>query len=267
MNTSLVISTYNRPDALAVCVRSVFWQTVLPDEIIIGDDGSREDTAAMIRLLSSESPLPLHHIWHEDNGFRLAMMRNKSIAAASGEYIIEIDGDIFLHPRFIEDHLRMAAPGFYVKGGRTNLGPELTAEICRSMQPRKITPFTRGIEGKPENAMRIFPLARYLAPRYRVHKSSALGCNMSFYKSDCIAINGYDEFFEGWGGEDGDFGSRLQLLGLRKRHLKFAGIVYHLWHEDKFMYNADKNIRYSMRPDKEKLLRCPNGIDKYLKNP
>ena len=113
---SLIVSTYNRPDALRVCLDSVKHQTILPYEVIIGDDGSRSETADTIKEISRNFPVPIKHVWHEDNGFRLAMMRNKSVAASSGDYIIEVDGDVFLHPKFIEDHLREAAPGIYVKG-------------------------------------------------------------------------------------------------------------------------------------------------------
>ena len=107
---SLIVSTYNRPDALRVCLDSVKHQTILPYEVIIGDDGSRSETADTIKEISRNFPVPIKHVWHEDNGFRLAMMRNKSVAASSGDYIIEVDGDVFLHPKFIEDHLREAAP-------------------------------------------------------------------------------------------------------------------------------------------------------------
>ena len=262
---SLIVSTYNRPDALRVCLDSVKHQTTLPYEVIIGDDGSRSETADTIKEISRNFPVPIKHVWHEDNGFRLAMMRNKSVAASSGDYIIEVDGDVFLHPKFIEDHLREAAPGIYVKGGRTNLGKELTEEICRQGVSRRISWLTKGIESKPENALHLKTLAHYLAPRYRKHHSSALGCNMSFFKDDYIKINGYDEFFEGWGGEDVDFGVRMQKMGFGKRYLKFAGIVYHLWHEDKFMYNREKNLAYSSCLDDDKPARCANGVDKYLK--
>ena len=44
ISTSLIISTYNRSDALELCVKSVLRQSLLPDEIIIADDGSKEDT-------------------------------------------------------------------------------------------------------------------------------------------------------------------------------------------------------------------------------
>ena len=98
---SVIVSTYNRPDALEVCLRSLFCQTVLPYEIVIGDDGSGEPTRQLIDKMKAISPVPIIHVWHEDCGFRLAMMRNKSIAATHGDYIIEMDGDIFAHPRFI----------------------------------------------------------------------------------------------------------------------------------------------------------------------
>ena len=96
MRVSLIISTYNRPETLRVCLDSVFHQTYKPDEIIIGDDGSTEDTKILIDVFKSHSPIPIIHLWHEDKGFRLAMMRNKCMARAIGEYIIEIDGDVFL---------------------------------------------------------------------------------------------------------------------------------------------------------------------------
>ncbi len=259
---SIVVATYNRPDALKVCIRSIFGQTRLPDEIVIGDDGSGQATLDAVKELQSESPVPIVHVWHEDKGFRKAKMCNKSMARATGEYIIEIDGDVFLHPRFVEDHLSMASPGHYVKGGRTNLGPALTDDICRSERPRIIRPWTRGIDNKAENSIRFMPLARYLAPRYRRNRESAIGCNMSFYRADFLRINGYDEFYEGWGGEDWDFGKRLQQSGLTKRHLKFCGLVYHLWHDDKFMYNKDKNFERLYRYDNP--VYCLDGVDKYL---
>lgn len=261
---SVIVSTYNRPDALEVCIKSLLRQTVPPSEIIVGDDGSGEETRIAIERLRAAAAIPIIHVWHEDKGFRLAMMRNKSIAASTGDYIIEIDGDIFLHPMFVEDHLRMAKPGFYMKGGRTNLGKELTAEICKEREPRQIRFYTKGIESKPENAIHCLPLARWLAPRYRKNKSAALGCNMSFYRKDIISVNGYDEFYEGWGGEDGDLGCRLKMAGIKKSYLKFCGIVYHLWHEDKYMYNKDKNFQHSYECEQRGLAYCEDGLDKYI---
>lgn len=262
MKTSLILSTYNRPEALRLCLLSIFGQRVLPDEIIIGDDGSRKPTFELIKEMQAQSPVQIKHVWQEDDGFRLAMMRNKCVAGASGEYIIEIDGDLILHPEFVADHLSFARRGCYVKGGRTNLGPALTQELCRSCKLRPLTWHTKGIEGKAENALHLPRLAKWLAPRYRKGRETALGANMSFFKDDYISINGYDEYYEGWGGEDQDFGIRLQMLGLKKLHLKFAGIAFHLWHEDKYMYNKKKNFQHYNRKDIK--TRCDNGVDKYL---
>ena len=72
ISTSLIISTYNRSDALELCVKSVLRQSLLPDEIIIADDGSKEDTGELIHQLAASSEVPIIHVWHEDLGFRLA---------------------------------------------------------------------------------------------------------------------------------------------------------------------------------------------------
>ena len=261
---SVTVSTYNRCDALLVCLQSLFRQTVLPAEVLVGDDGSTEETAQLIQALQQKAPFPLIHVWHEDKGFRLAMMRNKCVARSTGNYIIELDGDVFLHPEFIADHLREAAHGVYVKGGRVNLGKELTARHCSTGVVPSIHYWTRGIESKAENAIHSPLLAHFLAPRYRRNRSAALGCNMSFFREDFIHINGYDEFYEGWGGEDIDLGNRLQNSGCQKRYLKFSGIVYHLWHEDKYMYNREKNFRHMEELNARHAIRCAQGVEQYL---
>lgn len=262
MKVTLIISTYNRPDALKLCLLSAFRQDLLPDEIIIGDDGSSPETKQIIDNMRKGCPVKLIHIWHEDLGFRLAMMRNKCIALASSEYIIEIDGDIIMHRYFIRDHVRYAEKGFYLKGGRANLNQIFTEKICGNGKLPTLGLFSNAYESKRENSLNIPFIGRLLLSRYRNKRGLSLGCNMSFFRSDAIAINGYDEFFEGWGGEDGDFARRLRLLGIKKHHLKFIGNTFHLWHEDKFMYNKSINEEYSMRYISNPV--CENGINKYM---
>lgn len=264
MKTSLILSTYNRPDALAVCLDSIRYQTILPDEVIIGDDGSTDVTKEAIDRIKLAFPVPLIHLWQEDCGFRLAMMRNKCIAQATGDYIIEIDGDVFLHRRFVEDHIRLAIPKCYLKGTRVYLGKELTEEICKGQKNRKIHPWTSGIESKAETALHLKWLSNLFADRFKKNVFSGLGCNMSFWKSDILLVNGYDENFEGWGKEDDDLAHRLHRSGCRKRALRFSGIVYHLWHGIEQMYNEETNNRYMLANDEKETVRCANGVDKYL---
>lgn len=258
-SVSLVVTTYNWPAALELCLKSAFNQTRLPNEIIIGDDGSRPETVAVIDKLRLVSPIKIIHVWQEDKGFRLAKIRNKAIMASSHDYIIQIDGDIIMHPRFIEDHMRLARPGFCLRGGRAMLDKELTKKLCGTKELIAINFWTNGIESNRLNTIHSYWLSSYLASRY-AKKRYVLGCNMSFYKSNFLALNGYDENFEGWGYEDTDFFRRLLMLGIRKRHLKFAGLAYHLWHEHSSSGVKDKNGQYCFR--KNISVYCKNGAIK-----
>ena len=263
MKTSLIISTYNRPDALEVCLKSVAMLNPLPDEVIVGDDGSREETETLVSRFCKDFPVPLKYIRQEDEGFRLAMIRNKCVAAATGDYIIQIDGDLFLHQRFVSDHVRESRKGYFLKGGRVQLGEALTNEICKERTPRKITPFTAGIEAKRANAVRSVAVADYLAPRYRKNRDNVLGCNMSFYRDDFMAVNGYDESFEGWGAEDLDISFRFKNMGLGKRYLKFCALAYHLWHPEAQMDKSSGNHAVARKHRDEGVVRALKGVDRY----
>ena len=103
MKTSLIITTYDWPEALNLVLQSVENQRVLPNEVIIADDGSDERTTKVIEYYKKK--IKLKHVWQKNNGFQKAMILNKSICQASGDYIIQIDGDIILHKKFIQDHL------------------------------------------------------------------------------------------------------------------------------------------------------------------
>ena len=111
MRASLIVTTYNRPDALHLVLQSVLQQTVPPAEIIVADDGSGADTAETVGRFAKTSPIPVKHVWQEDQGFRAAQSRNRALAAAQGPYIVLIDGDMVLHPEFIADHLSVAREG------------------------------------------------------------------------------------------------------------------------------------------------------------
>ena len=129
---SLLVTTYNSPRYLELSIRSIFNQRRLPDEILVADDGSGEETRLLVEELAAESFVPLRHIWHPDKGFRLSAIRNKAIEAANGDYIIQIDGDIILHPAFVLDHMRIARKGSFITGSRVLLTKETTDEIISS---------------------------------------------------------------------------------------------------------------------------------------
>lgn len=263
ISTSLILSTYNRPDALKLCLLSIAKQRVLPAEVVIGDDGSLPETRNLIEKMRVDYPIPIVHVWQKDDGFRLAMSRNKCVAAAKGDYIIEIDGDLILHRDFVSDHISFARPGYFMKGGRVNLDERLTDKLCKSGEYRQFGFFSKGLLRRV-NSIHNLALSNYFLLRYKKNRIEGLGCNMSFWRKDYIHINGYDEFFVGWGGEDYDFAFRMLNSGIKKGYLKFSGIVYHLWHDDKHMQNREKNFDYYHDSVKRKRLRIENGVDKYL---
>ena len=153
MTVSLIISTYNWPRALYLCLDSVMQQTVMPSEILIADDGSGMSTRDVVKHFENISPVPVRHIWHEDNGFRLAAIRNKAIAASKGKYIIQIDGDLILQRNFIQDHMLFAREGCFVTGSRGIITELLTRKVL-SGEITSLSPLMKGIRSS-NNVVRI----------------------------------------------------------------------------------------------------------------
>lgn len=261
MQLSLIITTYNWKGALEVSMSSAFQQTILPDEIIVADDGSRSDTADVVARMASLSPVPVIHSWQEDKGFRLARSRNRALAKARGEYIVLVDGDIVLERHFIEDHLGFARPGFFIQGTRVLLSRKLSAQVLanKAMLPAFCG---RGVENR-KNCLRSKVLARLFSFTSR-SLTGIKTCNFAFHKQDAISVNGFNEEFVGWGREDSEFTVRLINNGIRRRNMKFYGLAYHLFHpmnDRTRLGNNDEILRHTIE---RKLTWCAKGIDQYL---
>lgn len=257
ISTSLIISTYNRSDALELCVKSVLRQSLLPDEIIIADDGSKEDTRELIHQLAASSEVPIIHVWHEDLGFRLASIRNKAIAKASKEYIIQIDGDIVLHKDFVKDHVRFAKKGRFVTGSRVLIREGLTQKMLAERNCM-ISIHDKGTKNTINGVH--LPWLSPLLQHYRQWDISySRGCNMAFWKEDLLKVNGYNEAITGWGSEDHELVCRLINSGVRKRTIKFAGIVFHLHHELHGTNNLSNNRSILNETKVRKLTWCDKG--------
>lgn len=262
MRTSLIITTYNRKDALKLCVESVFRQTTLPKEIVIADDGSREDTAEVVRELAKRSPVPLLHCWQPDEGFRAAAARNRGIAASSGDYIVFIDGDMLLNPYFIADHQQIAKPRQWIQGGRVLLSAEKTERILASGELR-LGFFDSGL-GNRQNMIRS-PLLSFLfrQPWRRSPSKGVRSSNLSLWREDIERVNGFDEAFVGWGNEDCEFVVRLANIGLVRRNVKFAAIAFHLFHPENSKAAVPHNAVLLEESIRSKRRRCELGLDRY----
>ena len=263
-SVSLIIATYNWPQALQQTLRSVARQTILPNEVLIADDGSDERTAHLIQQFKEQHPaLNIVHVWHEDNGFRLAAIRNKAISMAQSDYIIQIDGDIILDQYFIADHLSIKAVGYFVTGSRLLLGKKITAVLLAS---EKVNFAALRWQGKNFfNTLRIPFFMRLLQNHYKTkgkHLDYVKGCNMAFWKSDLYLVNGYDESFIGWGREDSDICIRLIHAGVQKKFIKFCAVQYHLHHP---LASRDQIEANDVLIEQNKLQRisfCKDGLIK-----
>lgn len=264
MPVSLIITTYNNTVSLERCLKSVAAQTVMPDEIVIGDDGSTEETRALIDAWRERINAPIVHVWQEDKGFRAARIRNKSIAQAKNDYLILIDGDIVLERHFVENHLRLAKPGYFICGSRIRMREPLTRRYMKSnlaTVPLRWLPKDRFL-----NAVRCVPLSMLVADIYGQHPiDKGRSCNMSFWKADIVKVNGFNEDFVGWGLEDSDFIARMKRAGVKKRFLKFGGIQYHLWHKERLLVDGKARKRLVQGVIDGKIpFFCPNGYNQHI---
>ena len=258
MRTSLIITTYNRPDALNLVLHSVENQTSLPFDVIIADDGSTEETSSLIEEYKLRSKLNIIHSWQEDKGFRLARSRNKAILLSKSDYIIQVDGDMVLHKDFVSDHIKNASEGFFIQGSRVLLNEMVSKKAIKNMV-KKFSFFQTGISNR-KNALHSNFLSKALS--FSSNKTTGLrGCNMSFYREDFIRVNGFNNLIEGWGREDTEFVVRLFNSGIKRKNLKFAAIQYHLWHGLENNKSLRRNDLILERTINQKLIRCESGLN------
>lgn len=259
---SLLVATYNWPEALARILKSVAAQRVLPGEVLVADDGSGEPTRAVVEALRRELPIPLRHVWQPDDGFRAGQIRNKAVAAASGAYVVQVDGDMVLHPRFVEDHLAAARPGRFIGGSRVVLGPEASRRLIED--GTRPGPLARGVRNRL-NAIRLPAVGRALAAVVSPRSLRSIrGCNMSYWRADFLAVNGYDEAYVGWGREDTDLVLRFRQYGLERTFFKLQGIAYHLHHAERDRGRLDLNDELLRRAEAGASWRCDLGVAQYL---
>ena len=261
---SVLVATYNRPNVLKCCLKSLFQQSCLPDEIIVCDDGSSEETRQVILQLQAESPVPLMHIGQPDDGFRLAKIRNKGIAMATGSYVVQIDGDVILHPHFVRDQLRLAKPGLFFSGNQFHFNYQETNQLLTdpSASLPSVLKQTRLTWHRMWVPFLQKPVARFY--HWKEHYLYVSGCNMAFWRADLLAVNGYDESFTGWGWEDTDLTFRLMNLGRRLRFIRFGAIQYHLYHLQSSRNDQKSNRQRALANRDANIIYCHTGLAKYL---
>lgn len=268
MKTSIIITTYNRLTALQAVIQSLIAQQYSHEmEILIADDGSTSETLTWLR--QQKFPFPVLHIWQPDDGFRAAQIRNRAAIKASGDYLIFIDGDCIAPMYFIQRHVQLAQPGYFVTGNRVLLTSAFTEQVLQKHLPIHTWHFHQWLfarlTGKCNRALPFFPLLhRLFAYQYSHQWQGAKTCNLALWRKDFMMINGFDERYQGWGYEDSDLVIRLMRAGILRKQTRFSIPVLHLWHPEN-----DRSLEASNRLFLQDVLESNRvsanvGVNQYL---
>ena len=257
---SLIISTYQNPRSLEKVLQGVRRQTQVPGEVLISDDGSEAPTRELVARWRGQMPVELRHLWHEDKGFRKTTILNKSIAAATGNYVVFLDGDCVPHREFIADHLALAEPGFWIQGRRCFVGEKFAPDF--DIEKTSVSRWI--LQGRITGAMKAIRWPRPILRRDCAQRG-IIGCNMAFWREDLVAVNGLDEDYSGWGiGEDSDLGTRLYNLGRPRKFVYGRAIVFHLNHPFLPRDHVDASRARLQETIVSRRVRCQKGLDQYF---
>ncbi len=234
---SVIVSTYNREDALEAVLRSLAAQSDTDFEVVVADDGSGPATAALVEAWKSKFGRRLDHVWQEDRGFRAAEIRNRAILASRGVYCIFLDGDCIARPDFVAMHRRLAEPGWFVTGNRILLSRALTRDVLDGQLAAEHWGLRDWMAQRLRGGInRLAALLRLpLGPLRRLRSQAwqgARSCNLAVWRSDLDRVDGFDADYSGWGKEDSDIIVRLLRAGVRRKDGVFATGVLHLWHAE-----------------------------------
>lgn len=268
MKAAVVVTTYNRPDALEAVLEGLRAQSDLDFEVLVADDGSTEDTKSVVDRFQGNSPFPLRHVWQEDQGFRAAAIRNRAIAATTADYVIFTDGDCVPSRDFVRVHKRLAEPGYFLGANRVLLSATLTRNVIAARVPIHRWSWHEWVRvWMRRDVNRLLPLLTLPDGSFRKWSSARWKgiktCNLSVWRRDLIRVNGLDERYEGWGLEDSDLVIRLLHAGVKHKSARFAAPVFHLWHKEQDRRSLSDNRRRLEELLRSQLVRAAVGLDRY----
>jgi glycosyltransferase involved in cell wall biosynthesis len=269
---SVVVTTYNRPDALERVLSAYLSQRDHDFELRIADDGSTEDTRRLVEHFATRAPFPVHHAWHEDKGFRAAAIRNRAVTTTEADYVVFTDGDCIPLPGFVAGHRALAEPGWFVAGNRLLLSRRFTERVLReSLALETYGALDWAYRFLRRDVNRITPLLRrgvagQAAWRRRQPDrwQGAKTCNLGVWRADLLRVNGFDETFSGWGLEDSDLVIRLLHAGVRHKNGRFATPLAHLWHAENDRSRLARNQDQLDELLASDRTRARSGLDRYL---
>jgi glycosyltransferase involved in cell wall biosynthesis len=270
MRIALIITTYNRPDMLAAVLEGCLAQTDKNFEVIVADDGSKQDTADLIAAYQARASFAIKHVWQEDTGFRAAAIRNRALAATDADYIIFTDGDCVPPPDFVASHRRLAERGWFLSGNRLMLPQAFSEQVLRDKLPIHLWQMRDWLQARWRGQIeRLLPLLRspdmgWLRKQLPNRWQGAKTCNLSAWREDLLNVNGLDESYTGWGLEDSDLVIRLLRAGIHNKSARFSVPVFHLWHRENDRSHLEENRQRLQEVLQATHIRAAQGVDQYL---
>jgi glycosyltransferase involved in cell wall biosynthesis len=227
---SVIVTSYNDLEILPATLAALACQSDSNFEVVIADDGSHEDYAALLREWAPRFAHGIHHVWHDDQGFRRARILNRGILVSRFDRVIFMDADCLPHRRFVENHVKYVAAGVGITGRRTHIKREAIHT------PQEI--LARGLGLSPARLLSLWLGGKarviehgFVSPiLHEASNNALLGSNHSVWRDDILKVNGYDEKYVGYGWEDCDFEQRLLRAGVVFRNLRNKVVQYHVMH-------------------------------------
>lgn len=268
---SVVITTYNRSDTLLTVLEGLSRQTDTNFEVIVADDGSREEHRSRIFGAEIANALRVIHVWHPDVGFTASRVRNRGVAASQGAYIVFLDGDCLPETDFIAKHKALAQSGFFVNGSRVLLSPEFTLQVLKggvNICGRSMMFWL--VQRLQGHANKLTGLLRLPDGYWRVRRAFSWkgirSCNMGVWKADFDRVDGFDESFIGWGHEDADFVLRLHNSGVARKNGFCATEVFHLWHREAARHQESENAKLVRDRSRTGVIKSAKGYSQQRVN-
>jgi glycosyltransferase involved in cell wall biosynthesis len=257
---ALIINTFNQPDYLGRVLAGVSRQTRAPDEVLLADDGSGEETRRVFAEWAAAQRFRCEHVWQKNEGFRRSRILNQAVAAARGEYIVFLDGDSVPHPCFIADHGALAEKGVFIQGHRALIERKAAEQFGRGdFAADRFAALRSGQLRGWANAFHWpFPLKSFRADLRGIR-----GCNLGIWRGDLVRVNGYNEAFTGWGREDADLATRLMNSGVRRRNARGWALCFHLWHPPASRASLPANDQLLAEAVGGARQRCESGLDQH----
>jgi len=263
MKISVIISYYKALDNLKLILKALDDQSLKGFEVVISEDDHNELTPIFIEKYKKKYNFTIVHTFQLlDDGFRKNEMLNKSIQAASGDFLIFLDGDCLPGKNFLENYIKFYEPNTLMKGRRVMLGKKISNKIRATKSLRYLSFRYILFSDSTKKKEAVFSSKRPLTLSKKV--KGLLGCNWGVDKQTLLNINGFDEdYIKPSVGEDSDVDWRLKMNGVKSKWMKNIAPVYHLYHDYKYSKEDNEhNVKMMKLKKKQGRFFCENGICK-----